>query len=224
MHYMNHKLIYSLRVFTCLIFMACAITSGISMSEKGTSTMVTILSVILIFILLLTGGWIAECSVRYLIYPWARNIISKWNTRGKNPQKRQTVLPPIFEEIEDYTRATFHLVLSPEEIDNLVSSMKFFAMDFESKERPAAVNRTIHRISTLDLHHFGWNIGKRLKKDNASIAHFLITQFPVVFKNSTEASMKKKLKSEDGRFLIDIVELDQKLAPVNLDKMINSQA
>ena len=49
--------------------MACAITSGISMSEKGTSTMVTILSVILIFILLLTGGWIAECSVRYLIYP-----------------------------------------------------------------------------------------------------------------------------------------------------------
>lgn len=109
------------------------------------------------------------------------------------------MLPPIFEEIEDYTRATFHLVLSPEEIDNLVSSMKFFAMDFESKERPAAVNRAIHRISTLDLHHFGWNIGKRLKKDNAGIAHFLITQFPVVFKNSTEASMKKKLKSEDGR-------------------------
>lgn len=221
---MNHKLIYSLRVFACLIFMACAITSGISMSEKGTSTMVTILSVILIFILLLTGGWITECSVRYLICPWVKNIIShKWNTQGKNP-KKPTVLPPIFEEIEEYTRATFHLILTPEEIDNLVTSMKFFAMVFESKERPAAVNRAIHRISTLDLHHFGWNIGKRLKKDNAGIAHFLITQFPVVFKNSTEASIKKKLKSEDGRFLIDIVELDQKLAPVNLDKMINSQA
>ena len=57
--------------------MACAITSGISMSEKGTSTIVTILSVILIFILLLTGGWITECSVRYLIYPWVRNISRK---------------------------------------------------------------------------------------------------------------------------------------------------
>ena len=220
---MNHKLINSLRVFACLVFMACAITSGINISEKGTSTIVTILSVILIFILLLTGGWITECSVRYLIYPWIRNIFSKWNTWGKNPQK-PTVLPPIFEEIEDYTRATFHLVLSPEEIDNLVTSMKFFAMDFESNQRPAAVNRAIHRISTLDLHHFGWNIGKRLKKDNAGIAHFLKTQFPVVFKNSTEASMKKKLKSEDGRFMIDIVELDQKLAPINLNKMITSQA
>lgn len=102
--------------------------------------------------------------------------------------------------------------------------MKFFAVDFESKQRPAAVNRAIHRISTLDLHHFGWNIGKRLKKDNTGIAHFLITQFPVVFKNSTESSMKKKLKSEDGRFMIDIVELDQKLSPVNFDKIINSQA
>lgn len=184
--------------------------------------MVTILSVILIFILLLTGGWITECSVRYLIYPWMRNISRKWNTRGK--KQKPTVLPPVFMEIEEYTRETFHLVLTPEEIDNLVISMKYFAIDFESKQRPAAVNRAIHRISTLDLHHFGWNIGKRLKKDNAGIAHFLITQFPVVFKNSTEASMKKKLKSEDGRFLIDIVELDQKLAPVNLDKMINSQA
>lgn len=74
---MNHKLFYSLRVLACLIFMACAITSGISMSEKGTSTIVTILSVILIFILLLTGGWITECSVRYLIYPWVRNISRK---------------------------------------------------------------------------------------------------------------------------------------------------
>lgn len=202
--------------------MACAITSGISMSEKGTSTIVTILSVILIFILLLTGGWITECSVRYLIYPWVRNISRKWNTRGK--KQKPTVLPPVFKEIEEYTKETFHLVLTPEEIDNLVTSMRFFAVDFESKERPAAVNRAIHRISTLDLHHFGWNIGKRLKKDNAGIAHFLITQFPVVFKNSTEASIKKKLKSEDGRFMIDIVELDQKLAPINLNKMITSQA
>lgn len=102
--------------------------------------------------------------------------------------------------------------------------MKYFAIDFESKQRPAAVNRGIHLISTLDLHHFGWNIGKRLKKDNTGIAHFLKTQFPVVFKNSTEASIKKKLKSEDGRFMIDIVELDRHLTPVNLDKMINSQA
>lgn len=219
---MNYKYIYSLRIFACLIFMACAITSGISMSEKGTSTIITILSVILIFILLLTGGWITECSVRYLIYPWVRNISRKWNSRGK--KQKTTVLPPVFREIEEYTRDTFHLVLTPEEIDNLITSMKFFAVDFESKQRPAAVNRAIHRINTLDLHHFGWNIGKRLKKDNTGIAHFLITQFPVVFKNSTESSMKKKLKSEDGRFMIDIVELDQKLSPVNLDKIINSQA
>lgn len=102
--------------------------------------------------------------------------------------------------------------------------MKFFAIDYEPDQQPAAVNRAIHRISTLDLHHFGWNIGKRLKKDNTGIAHFLKTQFPVVFKNSTEASMKKKLKSEDGRFMIDIVELDKELSPVNLNKIIHSQA
>lgn len=30
--------------------------------------------------------------------------------------------------------------------------------------------------------------------------------------------MKKKLKSEDGRFMIDIIELDKELSPVNLNK------
>lgn len=219
---MNHKLYYSLRIFACLVFMACAITSGINMSEKGTSTIITVLSVILIFVLLLTGGWITECSVRYLIYPWVKNIRNKWNDR--DTKQKPTVLPPIFKEIAEYTRTTFQQVLTPEEIDNLVNSMKFFAIDYEPDQHPAAVNRAIHRISTLDLHHFGWNIGKRLKKDNTGIAHFLKTQFPVVFKNSTEASMKKKLKSEDGRFMIDIVELDKELSPVNLNKIINSQA
>lgn len=219
---MNHKLYYSLRIFACLVFLACAITSDINMSGKGTSTIVTILSVILIFVLLLTGGWITECSVRYLIYPWVKNISNKWNDRGT--KQKPTVLPPIFKEIAEYTRTTFQQVLTPEEIDNLVNSMKFFAIDYEPDQHPAAVNRAIHRISTLDLHHFGWNIGKRLKKDNTGIAHFLKTQFPVVFKNSTEASMKKKLKSEDGRFMIDIVELDKELSPVNLNKIINSQA
>lgn len=202
--------------------MACAITSGINMSEKGTSTIITVLSVILIFVLLLTGGWITECSVRYLIYPWVKNIRNKWNDR--DTKQKPTVLPPIFKEIAEYTRTTFQQVLTPEEIDNLVNSMKFFAIDYEPDQHPAAVNRAIHRISTLDLHHFGWNIGKRLKKDNTGIAHFLKTQFPVVFKNSTEASMKKKLKSDDGRFMIDIVELDKELSPVNLNKIINSQA
>ena len=219
---MNHKFYYSLRILACLVFMACAITSGINMSEKGTSTIVTGLSVILIFVLLLTGGWITECSVRYLIYPWVRNISHMWN--GRSTKQKPTVLPPIFREIEEYTRTTFHLVLTPEEIDNLVNSMKLFAINYEPYQQSAAVNRAIHRISTLDLHHFGWNIGKRLKKDNTGIAHFLKTQFPVIFKNSTEASMKKKLKSEDGRFMIDIVELDKKLSPVNLNKIINSQA
>ena len=219
---MNHKLYYSLRIFACLVFMACAITSGINMSEKGTSTIITVLSVILIFVLLLTGGWITECSVRYLIYPWVKNIRNKWNDR--DTKQKPTVLPPIFKEIAEYTRTTFQQVLTPEEIDNLVNSMKFFAIDYEPDQHPAAVNRAIHRISTLDLHHFGWNIGKRWKKDNTGIAHFLKTQFPVVFKNSTEASMKKKLKSEDGRFMIGIVELDKELSPVNLNKIINSQA
>lgn len=219
---MNHKLYYSLRIFACLVFLACAITSGINMSEKGTSTIVTLLSVILIFILLLTGGWITECSVRYLIYPWIKNISHKW--KGRSMKQKPTVLPPIFKEIAEYTRTTFHQVLTPEEIDNLINSMKFFAIDYEPDQQPAALNRAIHRISTLDLHHFGWNIGKRLKKDNPGIAHFLKTQFPVVFKNSTEASMKKKLRSEDGRFMIDIVELDKELSPVNLNKIINNQA
>lgn len=36
--------------------------------------------------------------------------------------------------------------------------------------------------------------------------------------------MKKKLKSEDGRFMIDIIELDKELTPVNLNKMIHNQA
>lgn len=219
---MNHKIFNSFRILACLVFLACAITSGINMSGKGTSTIVTVLSVILIFILLLTGGWITECSVRYLIYPWMINISHKWNGRGT--KQKPTVLPPIFKEIAEYTRTTFHQVLTPEEIDNLVYSIKLFAINYELNQQPAAVNRAIHHISTLDLHHFGWNIGKRLKKDNTGIAHFLKTQFPVVFKNSTEASMKKKLKSEDGRFMIDIIELDKELSPVNLNKIIHSQA
>lgn len=111
---MNHKFYYSFRILACLVFMAYAITSGINMSEKGTSTIVTVLSIILIFVLLLTGGWITECSVRYFIYPWIKNIRNKWNYRDK--KQKPTVLPPIFKEIAEYTRTTFHQVLTPEEM------------------------------------------------------------------------------------------------------------
>ena len=42
---------------------------------------------------------------------------------------------------------------------------------------PAAVNRRISHLRTNDIHHFGWNIARRLKISNDDMVLFLKSQF-----------------------------------------------
>ena len=216
---MQTTLLNTLRVLACLIFMACSITSGINVADKGVSTTLVILTMLLVFTLLSTTWWIVEGTTRHFLYPWSQEIWAYWKRRRN--KKKPTILPPVFDSIEEYTRKTFYMILSPDEIDRMIRAMKFFAVDFHNELDPPVLERTLPRMTTLDFHHFGWNIGKRLNKTSPAIAHFLKTQFPVIFKNSTESTIKKKLKNDDGNYFIEIIELESPLTPVNLDKLIN---
>ena len=68
-------------------------------------------------------------------------------------------------------------------------------------------------VTSNDLYHFGWNIGKRLKKSNIQIAWFLKNTFKSMFSDVAIDTIQTKLAIKEGTFTLKLIPLDQPLTP-----------
>jgi hypothetical protein len=104
----------------------------------------------------------------------------------------------------DYTRKSFALYLSDEDLDVLCRNVRAYMNKSEEKELNSV---KVKELSALDLCHFGWNIWNYFKPRNQmDIASFLKTVFPVVFKGVEVKSIKRHLKDDELKGVIKIVE------------------
>lgn len=104
----------------------------------------------------------------------------------------------------DYTRKSFALYLSDEDLDVLCRNIRAYMNKLDEDElRPVKVKK----LSALDLRHFGWNIWNYFKPRNQmDIANFLKTVFPSIFKDVTAESIKSHLKDDELKGIIKIEE------------------
>ncbi|MDL2215023.1 hypothetical protein LJC00_02400 [Dysgonomonas sp. OttesenSCG-928-M03] len=95
----------------------------------------------------------------------------------------------------DYTRKSFALYLSDEDLDILCRNVRSYMNKLEEKElKPVKVKE----LSALDLRHFGWNIWNYFKPRNQmDIANFLKIVFPDIFKDVTAETIKSHLKDDE---------------------------
>ena len=104
----------------------------------------------------------------------------------------------------DYTRNTFALYLSDNDLDIICQNIQIYIdkLDFDNL-KPVRVKT----LTALDLRHFGWNIWNSFKPRNQmNIAHFLKTVFPDVFREAEVESIKRHLKDDERKGLVKIEE------------------
>lgn len=124
----------------------------------------------------------------------------------------------LINEVMCYALGTFKNVLQ----DNELTILKENIINFIQREEivSTALNRRIINLKTLDIYHFGWNVGKHLKKSNMEIAVFLKSQFLLQLNDCTTETVAKKLSSDDGSFMIPKIPTGLKLTPFPLAKKL----
>jgi hypothetical protein len=104
----------------------------------------------------------------------------------------------------NYTRKSFALYLSDEDLDVLCQNVRAYMNRLDEKElKPVKVKK----LTALDLRHFGWNIWNYFKPRNQmDIANLLKIVFPDVFKGVEVKSIKRHLKDDELKGVIKIRE------------------
>ncbi|MBQ0062843.1 MAG: hypothetical protein KBS94_02300 [Prevotella sp.] len=117
-------------------------------------------------------------------------------------------------EIVAYTSLTLNAFFCSEDMELIkdsVLSFKASASDITPIERPLSA---MNGLTTKDLYHFGWNVGRRLEKSRDEIAWFLRHLFPLVFANTDHSTIVKKMTNNDGAFRIRCVPLGESLLDI----------
>ena len=107
-------------------------------------------------------------------------------------------------EIVSYTKATFHKIFTPAQIEILLNNN---IKELTGDENYMAVETSINRhLKSDDLLHFGWNVSKRLlsgtqKKLGVTTALFLKKSFPMTLSGYDIGNIPSKLRVENFKVL-----------------------
>lgn len=126
------------------------------------------------------------------------------NEQQKNIAKEQE---EVLNVALDYTRKSFALYLSDEDLNVLCRNIRAYMNRLDEKElKPVKVKE----LSALDLRHFGWNIWNYFKPRNQmDIANLLKIVFSDIFKDVTAESIKSHLKDDE---LKGVIKIEEKLS------------
>ena len=116
----------------------------------------------------------------------------------------------IMDDILSYSSLTFERHLSEDQIQVLCNNIQQLA---KGKDVSDVITVKLDGVTSNDLYHFGWNIGKRLKKSNIQIAWFLKDTFKIMFSDVAVDTIQTKLAIKEGSFTLNLIPLDQPLIP-----------
>ena len=121
-------------------------------------------------------------------------------------QKIQQEQAKVLENVLTYTVQELALYLTESELQQLCEHIRFFQYATENEYKqikiPIAVDAT---LKSIDLMHFGWNIGNQFKKTGIETATFVKLVFAERLKESEISTIKRKLRAE-GTCIIKIKE------------------
>ena len=114
------------------------------------------------------------------------------------------------DDILSYSSLTFDRHLSEDQIQVLCNNIQQLA---KGKDVSDDITVKLDGVTSNDLYHFGWNIGKRLKRTNIQIAWFLKNTFKIMFSDVAVDTIQTKLAIKEGSFTLKLIPLDQPLIP-----------
>ncbi len=121
-------------------------------------------------------------------------------------QKIQQKQEQILENILIYAGQELSLYMPERELQQLYEHIRFFQFATEKEceqiKTPVTVNP---QLKSIDLMHFGWNIGNQFKKSGIETATFIKQVFAKDLNDSVISTIKRKLRAE-GTCIIKIKE------------------
>jgi hypothetical protein len=110
------------------------------------------------------------------------------------------------ERVLSYTGQEMALYMSEKDLQQLYKHIRFFQsateQECEQISNPVAVDS---KLKSIDLMHFGWNIGNQFKKSGIETATFIKHVFAKDLHDSVISTIKRKLRVE-GTCIIKIKE------------------
>lgn len=174
-----------------------------------------------IFVLSLVSGtgYLIYLIFAYYIVPKLCDSCNSNDSDGQESRRLQTAILTttdsnkescIMDDILSYSSLTFERHLSENQIQVLCNNIQQLA---KGKDVSDDITVKLDGVTSNDLYHFGWNIGKRLKRSNIQIAWFLKDTFKLMFSDVAVDTIQTKLAIKEGSFTLKLIPLDQPLIP-----------
>lgn len=174
-----------------------------------------------IFVLSLVSGtgYLIYLIFAYYIVPKLCDSCNSNDSDGQESRRLQTAILTttdsnkescIMDDILSYSSLTFERHLSENQIQVLCNNIQQLA---KGKDVSDDITVKLDGVTSNDLYHFGWNIGKRLKRSNIQIAWFLKDTFKIMFSDVAVDTIQTKLAIKEGTFTLKLIPLDQPLIP-----------
>lgn len=122
-------------------------------------------------------------------------------------QKVQEEQMRILNNVLSYTGEELSLYVEESEMQKLYTYIRSFQYvnekECNSIKSPVTVSS---KLKSVDLMHFGWNIGNQFKKSGIEVATFIKRVFAEVLKENEVSTLIRKLRSSEGTCIIRIKE------------------
>lgn len=164
-------------------------------------------------------GYLVYLISAYYIVPKLCGSCNSNDSDGQESRRLQTAILTatdsnkkscIMDDILSYSSLTFERHLSENQIQVLCNNIQQLA---KGKDVSDDITVKLDGVTSNDLYHFGWNIGKRLKRSNIQIAWFLKDTFKIMFSDVAVDTIQTKLAIKEGTFTLKLIPLDQPLIP-----------
>lgn len=129
---------------------------------------------------------------------------------AEEAKRAQSSSVRLMESIMAYSTLTFSKKLNSDQMDILQANIASLS---EGKDASRSINTRLPGVTSNDLYHFGWNVGKRLKCSNIQIAWFLKDTFKAMLCDVSIETIQTKLAIKEGNFSLKLIPVDQELVP-----------
>lgn len=205
-----------------MLSLGIALSDYTRMKAETSDSFLAVFHTIFILSLSVGIGYLIYLATVYYVVPKIFSVSKNRLTASNMPQERtqpttddRIEIDPnegiaVMDNIISYASLTFERHLSKNQVETLCSNIHLLAQDKDVSED---IMVRLNGVTTNDLYHFGWNIGKRLKKTNTQIAWFLKDTFKLMFSDVAIDTIQTKLAIKEGTFTLKLIPLDQSLTP-----------
>lgn len=210
----KHPLAKAYITICVITSLGCGISKYASCKEVSTDGILAIFEMIFAMSLVLGISYLAYLATIYYVCPKLKSRNAKSNnveceTRC-NDANNSHFEDDMLEQIEFYATKTFENHLSDTEMETLITNIECLSKDKDVEE---SIVHRLAGITSNDIYHFGWNIGKRLHKTNIQIAWFLKGTFKQMLEDVSIDTVQTKLAIKEGTFSLKLIPLGNDLVP-----------